>query len=71
MMKYPRLQKAGMQTAGQDGGHVRTPGTRVVVVKHRCLIMLQTKLGQTELALRNYFKTLMVLPCVVPTQCKC
>lgn len=24
--------------------------------KHRCLIMLHTKLGQTELALRIYFK---------------
>ena len=33
-------------------------------MKHRCLIMLQTKLGQTELALRIYFKSLMALPYV-------
>ncbi len=49
------LWKAGCRSC-QDGG---SEG-----MKHRCLIMLQTLLGRTELALRIYLKTLMALPYV-------
>ena len=46
--------------AAHDGGQVRS-GQQQPGMKHSCLIMLHTKLGQTELALRPLFKTLMVL----------
>lgn len=68
---FPLLQKRGSSAVGKAHTQINTRSRMEVVSgqnehgkKHRCLIMSKAKLGQTELALRIYFKPLMALPCV-------